>query len=214
MKFIAMICGLLLLSLAGCAGEEPPTAVSAGATSIGEIHNELLGEIYSRTKTGEDAAVFEAARAVALRHGVTPFTGEEVERYRRRGATLARLTPRQIMATALTPDEMAWWERFQADATPSKVRETFEKHCAAYGSPQRGSTLADAMDIYVHSAEFWYPRFFAAGKNANPQSWLEFLVCVAVDALVGGAASSTLTPMGGAIAGGLASEGAHSIMSN
>lgn len=214
MKYKMMICGLLLVSLAGCAGEGPLTAGTAGGSSIGEIHNELLGEIYSRTKTGEDAAVFEAARAVALRHGIEPFTGEEVERYRHRGADLARLTPPQIMATALTAEALAWWDRFQADAVPSTVRETFDRHCARYGEPEPGSILADAMDIYVHSSEFWYERRLAAGKSANPQSWREFFVCVAVDAIVGGAASSTLTPVGGAIAGGLASEGAHSLMNN
>ena len=213
MRSTSVICSLLLIILLfGCNSTTVGPASVDKHPSIGEIHNEVLTEIFSRTKVGNEDAVIEAVNTVSLRYGVPASTRQEVQEARQLGRSLAALSQEDIMSRALSPEEMVWWRDFnkQVSQNPAAIREIYQKQCATYGTPEVGSIFAAVMDVYIHSAEFWYPRY--SSGSPKQQRWLQFLVTVAVDAVVGGASSGALTPAGGAIAGGLASEGANSIM--
>ncbi len=226
MKRIACSLLLMMVALFGCMNEDPVLAPEDDAEpSIGKRHNEVLTRIYAELdgremwKGAQDLVIARVVNEVAADCGLDPIPLAEVREHRNRGRKLMRLDPTEIMASVLSPAEMAWWCRFAEEAEPATVREVFRKHCAEYGRPEAGSTLDSVTDIAVHSAEFWYDRFQDGrscgdmAKCLDPQTrWLRFLAIVAVDAVCGGIASGTGGPVGGAIVGALASEGANSLM--
>ena len=226
MKRIACSLLLLVVALFGCVNEDPVLAPDDDAEQdIGKRHNEVLERIYAEldgrtmSKDAQDLVIARVVNEVAADYGLDPIPLAEVREHRNRGRKLARQEPTEIVASVLSPAEMAWWCRFTEEAEPATVREVFRKHCAEYGRPAAGSTLDYATDIAVHSAEFWYARFQDGrscgdmAKCLNPQTrWLRFFAIIAIDAACGGIASGTGGPVGGAIVGALASEGANSLM--
>ena len=214
------------------------TAGSDGDTpTTGEIHNEFLGLIFERidarvsqdgpnavSPANKDDIAFHVANELAAKYGAEPLSMEAVRSAIEQGRKMAMQDPVELVKSALPPDEYKWWDRFASEAEVENARQVYEEMSARYGEPEPGSVLSELVDIAVNSAEFWAERHAedepvinTKGDDGPQKGWkkniLRFITIVATDAVAGGlAAGGGGGPVGGAIVGGLASQGADGIL--
>ncbi len=222
---------LLLLGLGACSDTDNITNVPNDAPeqtlTAGEIHTELLEVVYAkgdfakRDKSTRLSTAATAANEILTRYGLEPMSDAEIETELQRGREMAQMDPVELIGTILTPDELAWWDRFSWEAKINDARKVYNKHCQLYGTPAKGGMLSNLLDVSLSSVEFWGPyREKDIPTYQNPhidqmqKGWrgvLRFIVAVVVDG-ASGALVSGGGPVASGVVGGLASVGADDLI--
>jgi len=221
----------------GCDTDTTRPVASSGAVeqSVGELHNQFLTRLYNRfgaqrrlsagslAPAVEQQLVTDVANEMLTEYGEPTMTAKEVVAAVQEGRAMAQQDPEMLVRSALTEQELIWWDRFASEATPETAADVYADQVKRYGAPGPGSILAEMVDIAVHSSEFWVivhadDEPIGPGQRTSvPSSWkkrvLRFTVIVATDGVAGGlAGAGGGGVVGGAIVGGLASYGADCLL--
>lgn len=238
LSLVLLTLGLALSGLLiGCQQSRGPSGPAEvdSPPSIGDVHTEVLVEIYAelgraRAAKGQldepakAAAIIAAVNAVSDRHASARLSPETIHEHVEWGRRMAQQDVLAGVADLLTPTELEWWDRFSYEAELSDAREVYLRHCQHYGTPDPESSLGQFLAVCLSSADFWWRyRGEQVPIYRNPYlplpkpSWkdrvLRFSVGVVVDGVAGGlAGAGGGGPVGAGIVGGLASHGADSIL--
>lgn len=204
------------------------------SVTIGEVHTEILSAIYADLDPVKDQTLARQSREEMLvssvnrisdKYGLDRLTPEEIFSYVEMGRQMAQQDPVLLIANALSPEEVLWWERFSWEATVQDAGKVYNQHVQLYGAPEPGSMLAQITDVALSSAKFWddyrgdeepiyrNPYIPTELKRGWKKNLLRFAVAVVVDGVSGGLAGAGGGGVVGAgIVGGLASHGADDIL--
>ncbi len=233
---------LLVLYIGACSDYSPVSPRNNTNVTIGEIHTELLQELYKNIDTEKNIKgslssyeknyiIINTVNQMTSKYNIESFSDEDILTIVEWGREMAQQDPVQIVSNILKPDQLEWWDRFSSEAEIKNIHQVYKKHCTLYGQPNHDSMLGQVLDTTLSSADFWdkyrgnqepvYHNSYIP-KNKSWRNVIRFCVTVVVDGAAGGLAgaggSAIGGPVGGAVAGGivggLASHGADDILFN